>query len=339
MSTTDRPFSWQGGSWRASASITAAVRCSTISTSRTSASWLLQPWSAGPRPSTARPVGWPLERRGRTWHVEQREWTRRLAWEGCVNARDLGGYPTADGRETRWGAVVRSDSPAALTEAGRAALADYGVRAIVDLRLPTELADAPNPFAEPGDHGIAYTNVSFIDPAFAPDAVTTLADDYLQMLDRYRRPVAEAITAVAQASPGAVLVHCAAGKDRTGLVAALLLGLVGVPAETIAADYAMTGEALRPSSRPGWTATRPSGPSARSCWPATPPPPRSCSRSLPAWPTATAGSSPTSWKPASQQPTWTASATACSPRPRRRSAGVVGEQPPAPWRRNVTGRR
>ena len=85
------------------------------------------------------------------------------------------------------------DSLAALTEAGRAALADYGVRAIVDLRLPTELADAPNPFAEPGDHGIAYINVSFIDPAFAPpDAVTTLADDYLQMLDRYRRPVAEA---------------------------------------------------------------------------------------------------------------------------------------------------
>jgi protein-tyrosine phosphatase len=191
--------------------------------------------------------------------TEQREWTRRLAWEGCLNARELGGYPTADGRETRWGAVVRSDSPAALTEAGRAALADYGVRAIVDLRLPTELADAPNPFAEPGDHGIAYTNVSFIDPAFAPpDAVTTLADDYLQMLDRYRRPVAEAITAVAQAPPGVVLVHCAAGKDRTGLVAALLLALAGVPDETVAADYAMTGEALRPQLE-AWLDSDPAG--------------------------------------------------------------------------------
>ena len=62
------------------------------------------------------------------------------------------------------GAVVRSDSPAALTGAGRAALAEYGVRAIVDLRLPAELADYPNPFAEPGDHGIAYVNVSIIDP-------------------------------------------------------------------------------------------------------------------------------------------------------------------------------
>ena len=182
--------------------------------------------------------------------TEQREWTRLLEWEGCLNARDLGGYATGDGRETRWGAVVRSASLAALTEAGRAALADYGVRAIVDLRLPAELADDPNPFAEPGDHGVAYTNVSFIDPAAAPpDAVSTLAEDYLQMLDRYRQGVAEAMTAIASAPDGAVLIHCAAGKDRTGLISALLLGLAGVPTETIAADYAMTAELLRPRER------------------------------------------------------------------------------------------
>ena len=180
--------------------------------------------------------------------TEQREWTRLLEWEGCLNARDLGGYATEDGRETRWGAVVRSDCPAALTEAGRAALATYGVRAIVDLRLPAELADDPNPFAEPGDHGIAYTNVSFIDPAAAPpDAVGSLAEDYLQMLDRYRQGVAEAMAAISSApEDGAVLIHCAAGKDRTGLISALLLGLVDVPAETIAADYALTAELLRP---------------------------------------------------------------------------------------------
>ena len=190
--------------------------------------------------------------------TEQREWTRLLEWEGCLNARDLGGYATEDGRETRWGTVVRSDCPAALTEAGRAALAGYGVRAIVDLRLPAELADDPNPFAEPGDHGIAYTNVSFIDPAAAPpDAVSTLAEDYLQMLDRYRQGVAEALAAIARApDDGAVLVHCAAGKDRTGLISALLLGLVDVPAETIAADYAMTAELLRPREQE-WLAACP----------------------------------------------------------------------------------
>ena len=179
--------------------------------------------------------------------IQPREWTRRLPWEGCLNARDLGGYPAAGGRQTRWGAVVRSDSPAALTEAGRAALAGYGVRAIVDLRLPDELARDPNPFAEPGDHGIAYANVSFIDPAAAPpDGARTLAEDYLSMLQRFRGQVAEVVTAVARAPEGGVLVHCAAGKDRTGLVSALLLGLAGVPAETIAADYALTAECLRP---------------------------------------------------------------------------------------------
>ena len=189
--------------------------------------------------------------------TEQREWTRLLAWEGCLNARDLGGYQTEDGHETRWGAVVRSDSPAALTEAGRAALADYGVRAIVDLRLPTELADHPNPFAEPGDHGIVYTNVSFIDPAAAPpEAVSTLAEDYLQMLDRYRQGVAEAMAAIARAPEGVVVIHCAAGKDRTGLISALLLGLVDVPAETIAADYALTAELLRPREQE-WLAACP----------------------------------------------------------------------------------
>jgi protein-tyrosine phosphatase len=179
--------------------------------------------------------------------TEQREWTRLLDWEGGLNARDLGGYPTADGRQTRWGAVVRSASLADLTEAGRAALADYGVRAIVDLRLPDELAREPNPFAEPGDHSIAYTNVSIIDPGagFPPDTVT-LAENYLWSLDRFRALMAAALTAVADAPEGGVLIHCAAGKDRTGLISALLLALVDVPAETIAADYALTAEALRP---------------------------------------------------------------------------------------------
>ena len=179
--------------------------------------------------------------------AEQHKWTRLLAWEGCLNARDLGGYVTEDGRETRWGAVVRSDSPAALTEAGRAALAGYGVRAIIDLRLPAELADHPNPFAEPGDHGIAYTNVSFIDPAagFPPDTMS-LAENYLWMLDRFSGFLAQVMAAIANAPEGGVMVHCAAGKDRTGLISALLLGLAGVPADTIAADYAMTTELLWP---------------------------------------------------------------------------------------------
>jgi protein-tyrosine phosphatase len=179
--------------------------------------------------------------------TEEREWTRLLDWEGGLNARDLGGYVTEDGRQTRWGAVVRSAALGALTEAGRAALADYGVRAIVDLRLPDELDREPNPFAEPGDHGIVYTNVSILDPGagFPPDTVT-LAENYLWSLERFGGLVAAAVAAVAQAPEGGVLIHCAAGKDRTGLVSAMLLGVVGVPDETIADDYALTAELLRP---------------------------------------------------------------------------------------------
>jgi protein-tyrosine phosphatase len=177
----------------------------------------------------------------------QRQWTRRLAWDDCANARDLGGYPAGDGRQTRWGAVVRSDSLAALTPAGRDALLAYGVRTVVDLRLPSEIERRPNPFAEPGAHGIAYTNVSILDPAadFPPDTLT-LAENYLWSLDHFGGLVATAMTAIANAPDGGVLVHCAAGKDRTGLIAALLLGLVGVPDQTIAADYALTAECLRP---------------------------------------------------------------------------------------------
>ncbi len=176
----------------------------------------------------------------------EREWTRRLAWDGLLNARDLGGYPTADGRETCWGAVVRSASLTGLTPAGRDALIGYEVRSIVDLRLPDEAADHPNPFAEPADHGIAYANLSFLDPAAAPpQSFTTLADDYMRMLDRFHREVAAVMATIARAPEGGVLVHCAAGKDRTGLIAALLLALVGVAPETIAADYAMSAECLR----------------------------------------------------------------------------------------------
>ena len=85
---------------------------------------------------------------------------RQLEWEGCLNVRDLGGYPAANGRETRWGAVVRSDNLSPLTDAGREALRDHGIRSIIDLRMPEEAEQLPNPFARPGDHGIAYTNVS-----------------------------------------------------------------------------------------------------------------------------------------------------------------------------------
>jgi protein-tyrosine phosphatase len=172
---------------------------------------------------------------------------RRLAWEGVLNSRDLGGYPTADGRETRCGAIVRSDNLTTLTEAGQAALVAYGVRSIIDLRRPGEIQELPNPFATRGRHGVSYKNIPFQDPA-APDEdePETLVLIYISMLHRFGDRVAAVMRAIAQAPNGGVLVHCAGGKDRTGLVSALLLALVRVAPETIAADYALSAEYLRP---------------------------------------------------------------------------------------------
>ncbi|MDP9283700.1 MAG: tyrosine-protein phosphatase [Actinomycetota bacterium] len=177
-----------------------------------------------------------------------------LAWEGCLNVRDLGGLPTEDGRRTRAGRVVRSDNVRRLTDAGWRALADHGVTRIVDLRWPEELAED-----QPRDVDIEVVHVSVLGDGYDEeyvaqldehlDSVDDMADhyawSYVDFLERYRDRFGLALRAVADAD-GAVVVHCMGGKDRTGLVAALLLRLAGVPHEAVAADYALSGRNLEP---------------------------------------------------------------------------------------------
>jgi protein tyrosine/serine phosphatase len=169
---------------------------------------------------------------------------RVLAWDGCVNVRDLGGLATRDGGETRAGAVVRGDSPGRLTDDGWRALVAHGVRTVVDLRWPEERAEEPPPGVP-----VRVVHASLLgerDPDFVArideglDGEELVAETYLALLGRYRAQFAQAAAAVADAEPGGVLVHCSAGKDRTGLVAALLLALAGVEADAIADDYAAT---------------------------------------------------------------------------------------------------
>jgi protein tyrosine/serine phosphatase len=179
-----------------------------------------------------------------TLHVDDAR-QRLLAWEGCINARDLGGYRTVDGRQTRWGAIVRSDSPATLTPTGQDALRAYGIRTIVDLRLPSELRDNPNPFATPGDHGITYLHRSFIDGSDVNGPVATLADAYIGVFQRHAATIGRILSAIATAAEGGVLIHCHAGRDRTGTIAAFLLELAGVPRAIIGEDYALSTECLR----------------------------------------------------------------------------------------------
>jgi protein tyrosine/serine phosphatase len=166
--------------------------------------------------------------------------------------RDLGGHPTEDGGETCFGAYVRADALDRLTEAGWSALVDYGVRTVVDLRLAEERT-AATPDGLPivalhrpllpdfGHPDWAETNGLSLDAA--PSEATRIV--YVEFLERYVERFGDAISTIATADEdGAVLFHCMGGKDRTGLVAALLLRLAGVEREAVAADYALSGRNL-----------------------------------------------------------------------------------------------
>ena len=171
---------------------------------------------------------------------------RRIALEGCLNFRDVGGYPTADGRRVRWGLVYRSDALHHLTAADVVCMRDdLRIRTVIDLRSTAELrADGRGALA---DAPLDFHHVPLFDgPLTRPEkwaAVDTLADRYTLLAEFARVPLARVVELLA-AAPAPAVYHCAAGKDRTGVVSAILLGVLGVPDELIVADYAATQENL-----------------------------------------------------------------------------------------------
>ena len=189
--------------------------------------------------------------------------TRALQWEGCLNVRDLGGVALEGGGETRFGSLIRSDNVRRLTDDGWRALAAHDVTRIVDLRWREELAEDP-----PRDLDVDVVHVSLLgelDPDFEDDVFDYMAADdpagywaaaYERILGRYARNFARALAAIADADDGAVVFHCAGGKDRTGLVAALLLRLAGAPVDEIARDYALTA-AARARGADAWVEAAP----------------------------------------------------------------------------------
>jgi hypothetical protein len=167
-----------------------------------------------------------------------------LGWEGAFNARDLGGFATDLGI-TQVGALLRSGHLAWLTDAGRRQLLASGVRTVVDLRMPAERDREPTPELP----GVRFRLLPLIPQADTgavarsrPDAAAV----YRYVVTERAAAVAGVVSAIAEAPPGAVLFHCQAGKDRTGIVAAVLLRLVGVSREDVVGDYLRTNQELGP---------------------------------------------------------------------------------------------
>jgi len=178
---------------------------------------------------------------------------RSLAWDACYNVRELGGYATENGEQIRWQALIRADNINRLTPEGQAALRDYGIRTIIDLRTLEELETHPNPYAVRDGHSDRprYLHLPLHDSDSEPEieAAETIRDLYVVIIERNKALVAAVVKAVAASlEDGAVLVHCHGGKDRTGIVVAFLLTLAGVPRDVIAQDYALSQELLEPGN-------------------------------------------------------------------------------------------
>lgn len=166
---------------------------------------------------------------------------RRIRLPGTTNLRDVGGYPADGGGTVRWRTLLRSDALHRLDDSGRLALAQLGLRTVIDLRTGDEVRATPSAL---DDTGARTFHVPLFDAAAIGRLPPELAAVYRYMIDECGPAIAEAIRWLCadDALPG--LIHCTAGKDRTGLVVALVLDAIGVPDEIIAADYALSGAYL-----------------------------------------------------------------------------------------------
>ena len=172
---------------------------------------------------------------------------RDLYWDGCFNARDLGGFRTSDGRTTRWGALARADSLDRLTGAGWDALRAHGIRTLIDLRNDEEIEGRLHP-APPDLATIHVALDDIADEALWRQIWAADLDGsplyYPLFMRRKPERCAAAVRAVVRAGPGGVLIHCSSGRDRTGLIAMLLLAVAGVVPDDIISDYELSAGKL-----------------------------------------------------------------------------------------------
>jgi protein-tyrosine phosphatase len=178
---------------------------------------------------------------------------RLLSLDGTQNFRDLGGYPVAGGGRVRWGRVFRSDSLSELSDADLARLERIGLRLVCDFRGDAEVAEEPNRLA--GRPAIDYWRQPLGDHSVQPSEwrrrfesgdlgdvdAAWLTRSYRGMIDDSAATLGAVLRRLARDGGLPAVLHCTAGKDRTGVASALLLLLLGVPRELVLEDYALTG--------------------------------------------------------------------------------------------------
>jgi protein-tyrosine phosphatase len=177
--------------------------------------------------------------------TEEEAVERLITLEGAVNFRDLGGYPAGDGQQTRWRLLFRADGLGDLTEADFETMRALGIRTVIDLRSGEELERGR---FDVEAHPVTFHHFPIIEKL--PDAEEfdrrpgLLGAQYLDMVRDAGAAFVRVLRVLAGPDALPAVFHCTAGKDRTGVLSALVLSLLGVDEESVVADYALSGAAM-----------------------------------------------------------------------------------------------
>ena len=175
---------------------------------------------------------------------------RGIELDTAENVRDLGGYTNQSGQQTRWRAFVRAGDMNVMSASDQEALIDYGVTTVIDLRMQKEIDVSPNVFTNSAEvdfrihdfWGTRFDDYRSADKTAPPHK--KLSDLYCAGLNKSGFIMADIMATFAEDDQSGYAFHCRSGKDRTGLVAAMLLSIADVDEDTICADYALTAEYL-----------------------------------------------------------------------------------------------
>lgn len=176
---------------------------------------------------------------------------RLVPFGTCFNFRDLGGYRAEGGAQVRWKTLFRADTLHRLDGADLDVFHDLGLRTVIDLRSQHELDDHGQ--LRPAAGTVVVHHLPMLDEVGGPSrplpdpppreaAALTAGDAYISMADQGRNAIARAVTLLARPERLPAVFHCTAGKDRTGILAAVVLGALGVGDDDIVHDYMLTTE-------------------------------------------------------------------------------------------------